>query len=248
MSVITSFKQILGKGRIVKKNSSDAYDLWADAYDDQPGNLMLDLDEIIFEKLFAGINVKGKMIADIGCGTGRHWQKILNKSPTRLVGFDVSAGMLSKLKQKFPGAETFLINNDAPSGIPDTAFDVIISTLTVAHISNIESALNTWCRILKNNAEVIITDFHPQLLAQGGKRTFNHDQHRISIKNYVHPVFKIKEFFYKNGFILVAEEERIIDDAVKKYYADQNALHVFNKFKGSPVIYGLHLKRSDADK
>jgi hypothetical protein len=43
----------------------------------------------------------------------------------------------------------------------------------------------------------------------------------------------------------VAEEEIKIDETVKHYYAQQNALKVYEQFKGFPVIYGIHLKRGD---
>ena len=248
MQVVRDIKMLFKSQHPVEKNSSEAYDLWAPGYDDQPGNLMLDLDRIIFNQLFTGIDVKNKSIADIGCGTGRHWNKILSKEPSRLAGFDVSREMLKKLKQKFPDAETLQIKDDLLSGIPDGSFNILISTLTIAHIKEMKVAINSWCRILKDNAEIIITDFHPQLLAHGGKRTFSNNGQLLSIKNYIHPVDEIKTFLYQNGFTVVIEKEKIINDSVKKYYVDQNALHVYNKFEGLPVIYGLHLKRSNANK
>ena len=248
MSVLTSIKNILKKENTIEKKSSEAYDLWATDYDHQPSNLMLDLDKIIFNRLIGSIDVKNRSVADIGCGTGRHWEKIISKEPARLTGFDVSNGMLDKLKEKFRGAEVLQIKDDVFPEIPDASFDILISTLTVAHIKKIEQAINAWCRNLKNTAEIILTDFHPQLLAHGGKRTFEHDHQHISITNFVHPVNKIKDLFYQNGFTVVAEEERMINETVKEYYTSQNALHVYDKFKGLPVIYGLHLKRRDGNK
>ena len=53
-----------------------AYDLWSEKYDHQPDNLMLALDEEIFSALLEGLNLQNKIIADIGCGTGRHWKNI----------------------------------------------------------------------------------------------------------------------------------------------------------------------------
>jgi ubiquinone/menaquinone biosynthesis C-methylase UbiE len=67
-----------------------AYDLWAGGYDSQPGNLMLDLDEKVFSELLDPLTLKGVVVADIGCGTGRHWAKLLEKQPSRIVGFDVA--------------------------------------------------------------------------------------------------------------------------------------------------------------
>ena len=66
----------------------EAYDLWSSEYDDQPGNLMLDLDELIFSHFLDSIDIKSKIVYDIGCGTGRHWKKIMDQQPGKLVGFE----------------------------------------------------------------------------------------------------------------------------------------------------------------
>ena len=222
----------------------EAYDLWADNYDYQPGNLMLDLDELLFTRLLSNIDLKNKSVADIGCGTGRHWAKIFKKAPANLAGFDVSPGMLKKLQEKFPAAKTHTITDNHFSAMDDHTFDVILSTLTVAHIKNIEEALEAWCRILKENGDIIITDFHPDVLGLGGKRTFNYQKTQIAVQNFVHTTDTIKKVFFQNGFQLVSQDERRIDETVMHYYQNQNALHVYNKFKGFPVIYGMHFRRT----
>jgi ubiquinone/menaquinone biosynthesis C-methylase UbiE len=226
-------KQRLFRQTSTEKNSADAYDLWSKDYDRQPGNLMLDLDEVLFPKLLDKAAVQNKAIADIGCGTGRHWAKILQMHPLSLTGFDVSQGMLNKLKEKFPDAHTHKITDDLLSNMGDAAFDTILSTLTVAHIENLEHALGAWCRILKPNADIVISDFHPKLLAFGGKRTFKHS------------ISSIKDVLQENGFRLVTEEEIGIDETVKHYYTKQNALKIYERFKGFPVIYGIHLRRGN---
>ena len=159
---------------IKERGVVEAYDIWADNYDTQPGNLMLDLDELVFHELLDTLDIKNKDIADIGCGTGRHWPQILKEDIASITGFDVSAGMLNKLKQKFPSAKTHTITDNYFTEITDNTYDFILSTLTVAHIENIEEALQAWSRILKTTGDIIITDFHPNALAFGGKRTRSH--------------------------------------------------------------------------
>lgn len=238
-------RQRLFSKPLAEKNSAEAYDLWSANYDAQPGNLMLDLDEILFSKLLDKTILQNKAVADIGCGTGRHWPKIFQKRPLSLTGFDVSEGMLNKLKEKFPDADIHKITDDLFSTIGDDTFDVIVSTLTIAHIENLEQTLLAWCRILKTNGEIIITDFHPKLLAFGGKRTFRYNNMKLAVRNFVHSVNTIKDIFKENGFRVLAEEEIMIDESVKHYYTQQNALAVYEQFKNFPVIYGIHLKRGN---
>lgn len=245
--MLSALKNIIGKNifhpAVAEKGSVEAYDLWAENYDAQPGNLMLDMDEVVFGQLLKGLDISGKSVADIGCGTGRHWAKMLRKNPESLTGFDVSAGMLTRLKQKFPDAHTYQITDDRFTDIPDATYDAIVSTLTVAHIENIAESLQVWSRILKPQSDIIITDFHPNALAFGGKRTFTHNDRSISIKNFVHYVYDIEEILLQYGFRVVNSIEREVDDSVKHYYEAKRALPVFEKFKGSRIIYGIHLRR-----
>lgn len=228
------------------KGSEEAYDLWSEEYDAQPGNLMLDMDEEVFSSLLGGIDLKGKRVADIGCGTGRHWPKIFKLQPSALTGFDVSSGMLQRLKQKFPEVYTSKIQDNRFSDIGDGVYDVVISTLTVAHIEDLEEALAAWSRILKAGGEIIITDFHPEALAIGGKRTFEHQNRQVQVQNYVHHLVKIETILLRHHFHVARRVEKTVDESVQHYYAAKNALPVYEKFKDSNIIYGLHLKRNVA--
>ena len=247
-NMITIFKDLLRKTSLSKTELApeQAYEIWSENYDKQPGNLMLDLDERIFSDLIENIDLRNKEVADIGCGTGRHWQKIYSKSPSCLMGFDVSGSMLELLKSKFPYAHTQKTTDNLLTSIPDSSIDVIISTLTVAHIKNIKEAIASWSRVLKNGGELVLTDFHPSLLANGGKRSFSHGGMSLSVKNYVHSIGKIKKTFYDSGFILIREEEKTVNEDVRSYYETKNALAVYERFKGLPVIYGLHLRKQRA--
>ncbi|MEN0055578.1 MAG: class I SAM-dependent methyltransferase [Mucilaginibacter sp.] len=244
LSTIKNYFQNRIAGPVVtEKSAVEAYDLWSDDYDKQPDNLMLHLDSKLFSYFISQITVANKQVADIGCGTGRHWPVIFDKQPLALTGFDVSGGMLQKLKEKYPEAHTRQITDNLFSDIPDATYDLIISTLTVAHIENIEEAIQSWARLLKKGGEIIITDFHPHTLAFGGKRTFKHNNAVMAVRNYVHPIYTIKDVLLHNNFQLLNQEEIKIDESMKPFYAKQNAMHVFEKYNGFPVIYGIHLKK-----
>ncbi|PTQ95122.1 methyltransferase family protein [Mucilaginibacter yixingensis] len=228
---------------IPEKEAGEAYNIWSVQYDAQPANLMMDLDEQVFGRLLDQVDLTGKSVADIGCGTGRHWAKMLQHHPVRLAGFDVSAGMLERLRAKFGSAETHLINDNLFSDIPSGSFDVIVSTLTMAHIQNLEEALLSWSCILKQKGDILITDFHPDALATGGKRTFKSGNQTIAIKNFVHHVNRIIDILAVSGFEVTYSEQIPVDESMKHYYEQYNALHVYEKFEGMPMIYGLHLQR-----
>ncbi|HEX4850539.1 MAG TPA: class I SAM-dependent methyltransferase [Puia sp.] len=246
MQFLSKIKKYFSKSVLPKRIERDpesAYDLWSANYDLQPGNLILDLDEKLFSELFNENTLENKIVADIGCGTGRHWKKILHKHPKQLIGFDVSEGMLEKLGQKFPGAITFKISDHLLPDLENHTCDLIISTLAIAHIQNIEEAFLEWNRILNENGEIIITDYHPMALTKGGDRTFRHNDNLITVKSYVHPLENIKALCSQMSWRMVTFKELKIDDEVRSYYEKQHALSIFEQYKNTPIIYGMRLKR-----
>jgi len=248
MNIFQKLNALFLKRNLVPKTASPdvAFDLWATDYDLQPDNMMLAWDEEIFSNLINNMDLRNKIIADIGCGTGRHWNKILKRKPKRLIGFDVSEGMLKMLKEKFPMAETHHLKNDQLKELENESCDIIFSTLTIAHIQNAEKALQEWNRILRSGGEIIITDFHPTALAKGGKRTFNHNGKTIAVKNYVHSIDKLKAIARQLHWEVLRLIEKSIDISARPFYEKQNALQVYESWKGMPIIYGIHLKKSNA--
>lgn len=229
--------------QLIPLETGEAYNMWSSTYDEQTGNLMLDFDEVVFTKLLDQLEIKNTVVYDLGCGTGRHWKKLLEKQPASLTGFDVSAGMLEKLKSKFPGANVKEVTDNCLSCIENKSCDILISTLTIAHILNAREALTAWCRVLKSSADMIITDFHPDALSLGAQRTFNHNNETKAVHNYIHPIGMIKQCLFEHGFRLVGEEHRKVDESVKAYYLCKHTFPIYEQFLGVPVIYGLHFRR-----
>ena len=248
MAVFEKLQQYFSKHFFRSKDTEPevAYNLWAESYDSQPDNLMLALDEEVFSGLLNHINIKNKIIADVGCGTGRHWKKILDNEPKKLIGFDVSEEMLKMLQQKFPQAETHRLINNKLQQLKNESCDCIISTLTIAHIQNAEEAITEWNRALKPGGQMIITDYHPLALAKGGKRTFRHNDQTVAVKNYVHTLENLKGIARQLDLQVLRLIEKSIDESAKPYYEKQNALPVFEIWKGVPIIYGMYLIKPDA--
>jgi Methylase involved in ubiquinone/menaquinone biosynthesis len=220
-----------------------AYNLWSERYDQQPDNLMLYLDGLIINELLKPTSIRNKNVLDFGCGTGRHWNNLYKNEPQKLIGVDISEGMLDVLKQKFPDAFVYQIKQNTLPEIADHSIDTIISTLTIAHIHDLQGIFATWDRILKPGGNLIITDFHPDLLKNGGKRVFTISGKTIRIRNYVHSIQSIENLARSYQLTIERKIEKYIDKTVKSFYEKQNALHVYEKYVGYPVIYGIHFKK-----
>ncbi len=248
MGVLSIFRKIFPgsiAGPATDEEPSRAYDLWSADYDDQPDNLVLALDAEIFCDLLQKVPARDRVIADIGCGTGRHWKTILENQPKSLTGYDTSDGMLQTLQKKFPSAITFKSHENFLPQLQTASVDLVISTLTIAHIENINEAFGEWNRILKKGGYLIITDFHPSALASGAKRTFAHGKKIRSVKSFVHPLDQLIKTTTEMDWKTVELHERFIDESVKHYYEKQNASALYEKFKGTPIIFGLLLNKAD---
>lgn len=245
MPLLSRIKHLYTQYRQRETEPEAAYDQWAVQYDDQPGNLMLALDEELFNGFCHETPIKDKIIADIGCGTGRHWNKILQRNPRQLMGFDVSREMLAVLRSKFPDTKTTHLTDNRLPGLADHSCDLIISTLTIAHIKEIKEALQEWDRVLKPGGTIFITDYHPDALARGGNRTFKHQDKTIAVRNHIHPIEKLRSIAKELNLQVSHFTDRKIDESVKWYYENKNALALFHKFNGTPIIYSLSLKKMD---
>ena len=245
MPILRKIKDTFFPLRREETDPAAAYDIWALSYDHQPDNLMLALDEGLCADLFRQAAPGGRVVADIGCGTGRHWAKLLSYRPARLVGYDVSSGMLDILKKKYPQAETYLLQGGLLSELPDGSVDLLVSTLTIAHIPDVVAALKEWNRVLMPGGEMIITDYHPTALARGGQRTFRAGSEVIAVRNHVYPIKKVRAIAGRLGLQEVSVVERKVDETMKPYYEKQQALATYQRFLGVPIIYGIHLKKFD---
>ena len=225
------------------KSPEDAYNIWAENYDDEKDNLILHYNNIILKELISKIQLSDKIIFDYGCGTGRNWSLLLDKNPTKIIGCDISQKMLYKLKEKYPNAEVYRSRDLNLSFLPDNTCDIIISTLVIAHITDIEKMFSEWERIIENKSDIVITDFHPELLAKGGVRTFKNGLDIITIENYYHSIKTIEEILSHFRFKVLNLIEIKIDENVKYFYEKQNALKIYEKFYNTPFIYGIHLSR-----
>ena len=220
------------------------YDLWASTYDEQTDNPIVYLDEKVFDEMLSSINIEGKTVVDIGCGTGKHWEKILGRKPKELIGYEVSSGMLKKLRQKYPEARAYMTHANRLTELPDQSCDIIVSTLVIGYIKNLPDAFSEWNRILKRGGEILVTDFHPDALLMGADRSFRHDGQLFFIKNFIYPITTIKGWSEKMNWKMVSLVEKRIDETVKHFFEHTGSLDAYRKSFNTHILYGCHFRKT----
>jgi ubiquinone/menaquinone biosynthesis C-methylase UbiE len=223
---------------------AEAYNAWAETYDTQLNNPVLMLESEIFTELLARISVKGKTVMDVGCGTGRHWKEILAQTPNKLTGADPSAGMLLKLKSRFPSAEVFCSPGERLTEIDANSYDAVISTLALAHIEDAHRAIREWCRIVREGGTILITDFHPDAVRAGMKRTCVFRGRTLEIEHHLTEIQELKNIAASTGLTVAWVAERSISDSVRGLFEREHALARFETYKGLRLVFGLLFVKS----
>ncbi len=106
-----------------KQNNQAGYNTWSSFYDTYP-NPTVAADELAFPAFWN--HVRNKTVLEIGCGTGRHTQKLLRQN-NKVTGIDISEGMLEVAKKKLPAENLTLFNADYMThDFAADCFDVIV--------------------------------------------------------------------------------------------------------------------------
>ena len=220
-----------------------AYDRCAARDDAQPDNLMLALEEEVFAELLPAAALQG-WLADIGCGTGRHWRALMAGGATHIVGCDPSPRMLEMLRSKFPGAETLRVRGEKLTALAGGRFDGLVCTLALAHIRRLDLAFAEWDRILRPGGHILLTDYHPAALARGADRSFRYQGRTVYIRNYLHSLADLKAAARRRRWVFTRLAERVIDLRCRPYYEARQATALYERFEGSPIVYGCLIKKS----
>jgi ubiquinone/menaquinone biosynthesis C-methylase UbiE len=219
------------------------YDLWSATYDAAKDNLVVALDEAMFEGLLQSVALGGKAIVDVGCGTGRHWSKLLARGPSELVGYDVSSGMLARLKASYPLATVHEAGADALLHTRDAGCDILVSTLALSHVAALEATFAEWSRVLRAEGHVLLTDFHPEAAARGNT-SFRHGGRRVRVEVHARPLATVKAAAGAAGFEVLSLEERAVDASMRPHFERARMLRNYERMVGVPILYGMHLRKA----
>ena len=150
---------------MTNKNTIDYYDDFAGWYERERKHgyhAMLDTLELDIIKPLA----EGKEVLEVGAGTGLIMQG-LGGAPKRLVGLDISGGML-----KQAGARGFDVVQGSATDLPfeNERFDLAYSFKVLAHIPDIEKALSEMSRVLRPGGTLVAEFYNVQSIRSMAKK------------------------------------------------------------------------------
>lgn len=105
--------------------------------------------------------IKGKVVLDLGCGTGKFMQKFY-KETTKYYGLDLSKEQLKIAREKIEANNVELFCCSAENiPLPDNSVDVIISTWvlgTILEIDRRNKVLDEMKRVLKKDGSIYLVE------------------------------------------------------------------------------------------
>lgn len=156
-----------------KPEIADAYDEWAETYDDVPNRTRDQAGKVLRE---AGLALSAHNLVEIGCGTGRNteWLARPEAGSTDIVALDFSAEMLERARHRVPDGRVRFIQHDVQTRWPlatDSA-DVVIAMLVLEHVQHLEPVFAEGARVLRANGELFICELHPERQLLGKQARF----------------------------------------------------------------------------
>jgi ubiquinone/menaquinone biosynthesis C-methylase UbiE len=169
-------------------NISSAYDEWAETYDSDE-NRTRDLAAHALRE--SHLQLQGKHVVEIGCGTGRNTVWLIEQAAT-LIALDFSEAMLARARKRIMNPHVRFIQHDVrnPWPLHDLSADVIISMLILEHVEYLEFVFAEAGRVLKQGGELFLCELHPMRQLTGGQAQFNNARtgEREKVTAFIHDV------------------------------------------------------------
>lgn len=217
--------------------SEEGFRRWAEVYDSAP-NPLLALEERLLQPLVG--DVFGRTVVDVGCGTGRWLSRLGNAF--MLVGIDSSREMLERARKRVD--ERALLLTSSATSIPLRAglADTVLCSLTLGYIENIDLLAREIQRISRPDADIFITDFHPEAHQRGWRRTFRCDGLQIEIRNFTRSLREICEAFRSAGLDTTEIIEPSFGEPERQFFIDAGKSSLFSTVAQEPAIFIARLR------
>ena len=192
-----------------------AYALWAPTYGAETAVSYLE-DAVVAE---LGVATAGRRVLDVGCGTGRRLATVA-APPARgaaalAVGVDATPEMLGQR------TAPVLVAAADVRALPfaPRRFDVVWCRLVVGHVAELAAAYAELARVCAAGGTVIVTDFHPDAVAAGHRRTFRDPTGAVrEIEHHVHAREAHVRAAGEAGLALAAAREGRVGERIREFY------------------------------
>ena len=221
----------------IEVSNEKGYALWAESYDHEK-NPLVAVEESYVEKLLRGITYS--CVLDVGAGTGRYALKLARQG-AHVIAIDNCPEMLTVAEYVARNEE---LNIDfrlasLEDRLPFNAgsFGLVICALVLTHIPNLESVIKELHRVCEKEGYLLITDFHPDSVAQGWRTECNREGTTYLLPNMEYARNDYLEAIQNAGFTLL----QLIDVPTREVpqgYLPQEVIHRYGNVNLCLIVLG----------
>lgn len=229
-------RRLGGNGPVLRKSLAEirkvdvreGYRLWSPTYATETATSFLD-DELAQDMLRG---LPHRKLLDAGCGVARRIHNIPGA-----VGLDQSPEMLAA-----GGARNVVIGDVRAMPFAAECFDMIWCRLVLGHLPDILPAYLEFARVCMPSGFVFVTDFHPDAVSAGHRRTFNTGEGIVhEIEHYTHTDHV--QIAAKAGLTLVASGEGVVGPSIRKFYLSGIGLAAYKRDMGLRLVSAFLFRR-----
>jgi len=125
-------------------NIADHYDRW---YETKHGATYDRFEKKAVDKLIWN-RTEGKMLLDVGCGTG-HWSKFFSTKGYQTTGIDISERMVTIAKNKDIARSSFHVMDGHRMSFADNSFDIVAAITTLEFTTNPNAMIAEMARCVR---------------------------------------------------------------------------------------------------
>lgn len=221
-------------------SARDAYTMWAPHYSAETAVSALE-DRTVAE---LGVRTAGRRVVDVGCGSARRLMRLVDGAADRAtlaIGVDVTTRMLGEAP---PAIRRAVAGGDVRAlPIASEAFDVVWCRLVIGHLRELDAAYAELARVCARGGRIVITDFHPDAVAAGHRRTFRGEDGVVrEIEHHVHSPAAHARAAALAGLSLHARRDGRVNERIRSFYAGREA--AFDAQYGLALVLALAYARA----
>ena len=89
-----------------------------------------------------------------------------------------------------------------------------------------------------------MTDFHPEAVRRGMRRTFRAGGEVVEMEHHVHELAEHRRAGEESGLVLEEVLSLDVGEELRSFFERAGALHAYEEQRGTPVLLALRLKRA----
>lgn len=134
--------------------------------------------------------VQGKQVLDLGCGEGGY-ARALSKQGAVVTAVDCSETfttyVANKAREESLNIKALCRNANELTGIADNTFDVVLCSMMLMDIEDLDGTLKEIYRVIKPNGRVFISILHPCFKPKESKWILEDDKIEVLVSDYFNP-------------------------------------------------------------